>query len=93
MYDFVNVYSLVEECIDVQCLEQVLEQEMENYVLKIVYEFGVFSEECQVFVIYDGNYVVGDLFVGGLIVVNYLNLEVILYSVILFEDEMGSVVG
>lgn len=92
-YDFVNVHSPVEERIDAQRLEQVLEQEMENHALKTAYEFGVFSEERQAFVIHDGNYVAGDLFAGGPIAANYPNLEATPYSVTLFEDETGSAAG
>jgi len=92
-YDLVNVYSPLEERIDAAILAQVLKQELQNHAIKTNYEFGVFSEDRQAFIIHDGYYVADNVQPRTQPQPGYSNLSLTDYSVTLFENDQGEAAG
>jgi two-component system phosphate regulon sensor histidine kinase PhoR len=87
-YDYINIYRPIEERVNPTHLERVLQQELQNNAIKTAYEFGVYSNEREAFVIRDGQLLVDDLLaVHPATPVRYLELANSPYRVTLFEEE------
>ncbi|MEZ4988422.1 MAG: HAMP domain-containing sensor histidine kinase [Saprospiraceae bacterium] len=91
--DYVNRHRPIEQRIDKKKLALFLAQELENNAIHTEYEYGVYSEERQAYVIYQGEYMLDKATPTVLSDVNLQNLENSPYSVTLFEGQSGKASG
>lgn len=92
-YNYVNIHRPIEERIEAHKLSMFLAQALENNAIKINYEFGVFSNDRDAFVIHNGQYTSSDIIGANSGANAFPNLKSTPYKVSLFEGEESETTG